>query len=119
MGIKFSSEIVCDEINPDSVSDRLIMDCHPREGQLQVHIVEGAGLVDEDTHKAYNTVVKWLVGIFVKGYVPSGNSYYARILAKAKNLLNLVPAKLSFPLFFLEFWCSILPKLVITGSKNH
>ncbi len=97
MGIKFSPDIVSDDINPDSVSDRLIMDCHPKEGHLQVHIVEGAGLVDEDTHKAYNTVVKWLVGIFVKGYVPSGNSYYTRILVKAKNYAKISTCKIKFP----------------------
>ena len=29
------------------------------EGQLQVYIVEGAGMVDEDTHKPFNAFIKW------------------------------------------------------------
>ena len=29
------------------------------EGQLQVHIVEGAGLVDGESHKPFNASVKW------------------------------------------------------------
>ena len=28
-------------------------------GHLQVHIVEGAGIVDEETHKPFNTICKW------------------------------------------------------------
>lgn len=28
-------------------------------GQLQVHIVEGAGFVDEESRKPFNTFVKW------------------------------------------------------------
>ncbi len=28
-------------------------------GHLQVHVVEGAGIVDEDTHKPFNTLCKW------------------------------------------------------------
>ena len=30
-------------------------------GQLQVHIVEGAGIFDEDTRKPFNTFAKWYV----------------------------------------------------------
>lgn len=30
-----------------------------REGLLQVHVVEGARLVDEDTNKPFKSVVKW------------------------------------------------------------
>ena len=29
------------------------------EGQLQVYIVEGAGMVDEDTHKPFNAFIRW------------------------------------------------------------
>ena len=32
-------------------------------GQLQVHIVEGAGFVDEETRKPFNTFVKWYVNL--------------------------------------------------------
>ena len=31
----------------------------PSDGQLQVYIVEGAGMVDEDTHKPFNAFIKW------------------------------------------------------------
>lgn len=34
-------------------------------GQLQVHIVEGAGFVDEETRKPFNTFVKWCVCMLV------------------------------------------------------
>ena len=55
--MKFSSG---SDWNPNSpTDDGVIMDSKQREGQLQVHIVEGAGLVDEDTHKPFKTVVKW------------------------------------------------------------
>lgn len=43
----------------------VIMDCQPRDGQLQVHIVEGAGLIDENTHKPFNTIVKWYADCIV------------------------------------------------------
>lgn len=29
------------------------------DGQLQVYVVEGAGMVDEDTHKPFNAFIKW------------------------------------------------------------
>ena len=29
------------------------------DGQLQVYIVEGAGMVDEETHKPFNAFIKW------------------------------------------------------------
>lgn len=28
-------------------------------GELQVHVIEGARLIDQDTHKPFKTVVKW------------------------------------------------------------
>ena len=34
-------------------------DDQSKGGELHVHIVEGAGLIDEDTHKPFKTVVKW------------------------------------------------------------
>ena len=30
-----------------------------QSGQLQVHVVEGAGLVDMETHKPFNACIKW------------------------------------------------------------
>jgi len=30
-----------------------------RGGELHVHVIEGAGLINEETHKPYKTVVKW------------------------------------------------------------
>ena len=30
-------------------------------GQLQVYIVEGAGMMDEDTHKPFKAFIKWCV----------------------------------------------------------
>ncbi len=47
---------------PTCAEDGVGVECgpaHPREGQLQVHVVEGAGLVDQITHKPYKTLVKW------------------------------------------------------------
>ena len=29
------------------------------EGHMQVYIVEGAGMVDEDTHRPFNAFIKW------------------------------------------------------------
>ena len=51
LGIKWSSTVA----NGDS-EDKLDS---PGEGQLQVYIVEGAGMVDEDTHKPFNAFIKW------------------------------------------------------------
>ena len=31
------------------------------DGQLQVYIVEGAGMVNEDSHKPFNAFIKWYV----------------------------------------------------------
>ena len=44
---------------PGCMRNGVVMECGAREGQLQVHVVEGARIVDEDTKKPYKTVVKW------------------------------------------------------------
>lgn len=51
MGLKYTSDecsVSSDLLNDEAVS-----------GQLQVHIVEGAGFVDEGTRKPFNSFVKW------------------------------------------------------------
>jgi hypothetical protein len=58
LGIKFRPENAPLDV-PGCTENGIIMECHPREGQLQVHVVEGARLVDEETNKPYKTVVKW------------------------------------------------------------
>ena len=37
----------------------------PSDGQLQVYIVEGAGMVDEETHKPFNAFIKWWVTVII------------------------------------------------------
>lgn len=58
LGIKFGPEGGVSPV-PGCAENGVIMDCNPKEGQLQVHVVEGARLLDEDTNKPYKTVVKW------------------------------------------------------------
>ena len=48
MGLKYTPSECDDGLYDDSVN-----------GQLQVHIVEGAGFVDDETRKPFNTFVKW------------------------------------------------------------
>lgn len=53
MGLKYTPDecsMKSDLLNDDALS-----------GQLQVHIVEGAGFVDEESRKPFNTFVKWYV----------------------------------------------------------
>ena len=52
LGIKWSP------VTDGSIDDKLD---GPRDGQLQVYVVEGAGMVDEDTHKPFNAFIKWYV----------------------------------------------------------
>jgi hypothetical protein len=49
LGIKWSP------VTDGSIDDKLD---GPRDGQLQVYVVEGAGMVDEDTHKPFNAFIK-------------------------------------------------------------
>ena len=56
MGLKYTTD-EC-SISSDPLVDEAVV------GQLQVHIVEGAGFVDEDTRKPFNTFVKWYVGMY-------------------------------------------------------
>lgn len=51
MGLKYTPN-EC-SISSDGVYDEGLA------GQLQVHIVEGAGFVDDETRKPFNTFVKW------------------------------------------------------------
>ena len=53
LGLKFSSS-GADAINDDSSH---VSATEP--GQLQVHVVEGAGLVDMETHKPFHACIKW------------------------------------------------------------
>ena len=53
MGLKYTPDecnIKSDLLNEEALA-----------GQLQVHIVEGAGFVDEESRKPFNTFVKWYV----------------------------------------------------------
>ena len=55
MGLKYTPDecsVKSDLLNDEALS-----------GQLQVHIVEGAGFVDEESRKPFNTFVKWYVTI--------------------------------------------------------
>ena len=52
LGIKWSP------VSDDSTSEKLD---GPSNGQLQVYVVEGAGMVDEETHKPFNAFIKWYV----------------------------------------------------------
>ena len=66
LGIKWSP-------NTDD-KEEIINDHSP--GQLQVYIVEGAGMVDEDTRKPFNAFIKWLAIVPLFGnhgdiYVPT------------------------------------------------
>lgn len=51
MGIKYTS------VSDDTVGDGVRS--VEGAGHLRVHIVEGAGIVDGDTHKPFNTICKW------------------------------------------------------------
>ena len=51
MGLKYTAD-EC-SVTPDPLND------DAANGQLQVHIVEGAGFVDEETRKPFNSFVKW------------------------------------------------------------
>ena len=51
MGLKYTPD-ECN-IKPDLLNDEAAA------GHLQVHIVEGAGFVDEESRKPFNTFVKW------------------------------------------------------------
>ena len=53
MGLKYTPD-EC-SIKSDLLNDEAVA------GQLQVHIVEGAGFVDEESRKPFNTFVKWCV----------------------------------------------------------
>ena len=53
MGLKYTPD-EC-SIKSDPLNDETLA------GQLQVHIVEGAGFVDEESRKPFNTFVKWYV----------------------------------------------------------
>ena len=53
MGLKYTPD-EC-SIKSDLINDEAVA------GQLQVHIVEGAGFVDEESRKPFNTFVKWYV----------------------------------------------------------
>ena len=61
MGIKWSSSTDAAETTTDVPSNG------PSNGQLQVYIVEGAGMVDEDTHKPFNAFIKWYIHRLVRG----------------------------------------------------
>lgn len=56
MGLKYTPD-EC-SLASDPLIDEVV------SGQLQVHIVEGAGFVDEETRKPFNTLVKWYIGKF-------------------------------------------------------
>lgn len=58
LGVKYTSEEVNDAKSPVVENLEITVDGNPPGGQLQVHIVEGAGLIDEDTFKPYNTFAK-------------------------------------------------------------
>ena len=51
LGLKFSSGGTGDGCSDVSAPGPV--------GQLQVHVVEGAGLVDMETHKPFNACIKW------------------------------------------------------------
>lgn len=53
MGLKYTPD-EC-SIKSDLLNDEAVA------GHLQVHIVEGAGFVDEESRKPFNTFVKWWV----------------------------------------------------------
>ena len=55
LGLKFSSP----QIEGGSGRDCIQESAGPHGGQLHVHVVEGAGLVDMETHKPFNACVKW------------------------------------------------------------
>ena len=61
LGVKFAPE----PVNSNSNSEvggygGVVLECQDqREGLLQVHVVEGARLVDENTNKPFKTMVKW------------------------------------------------------------
>ena len=56
MGLKYTPD-ECSHAS-DPLIDEVV------SGQLQVHIVEGVGFVDEETRKPFNTLVKWYIGKF-------------------------------------------------------
>lgn len=75
MGLKYTP----DEYNiaSDPLSDESSI------GQLQVHIVEGAGFVDEETRKPFNTFVKWYAWrhtLYMFIYIHNVMSYLIRLL---------------------------------------
>ncbi len=54
LGIKYTSDS-----DNESTNSLLSIESVEGAGHLQVHVVEGAGIVDEDTHKPFNTLCKW------------------------------------------------------------
>ena len=69
LGIKFTSEDQCgvhDEESSQNGLDDVAIDNEEKTGQLQVHVVEGAGIVDELTHRPFNTCVKWYGRLHLK-----------------------------------------------------
>ena len=64
LGIKFEPEKL--ELSDNWASNGCSLsssEASPEEqvkgGELHVHVIEGAGLISEETHKPYKTVVKW------------------------------------------------------------
>ena len=60
LGLKFTEEDSPpedDEVDKHNGDVPVIRE--KRGGQLQVHVVEGAGIFDEETRKPFNAVVKW------------------------------------------------------------
>ena len=61
LGMKYSSgDLPISQTDLESLSSvSLASESGEGAGHLQVHVVEGAGIVDEETHKPFNTICKW------------------------------------------------------------
>lgn len=61
LGLKFTPEEEDDDhkLENGDVQIAVAKETESKGGQLQVHIVEGAGLFDQDTRKPFNTFAKW------------------------------------------------------------
>ncbi len=60
LGLKFTPEDTGDDL--EEGMEELVVNGDSHSGQLQVHVVEGAGLFDDESRKPFNAFVKWLVG---------------------------------------------------------
>ena len=90
MGLKFTSEDQCSARDEESIcstsdngSNDVSIENEEKTGQLQVHVVEGAGIVDELTHRPFKTFVKWygwsyFYSLFVCNYIACQSQDVAR-----------------------------------------